>query len=450
MKRKTIIYSIIAVLLLLFAASAIFNTRKEEGTRIFTTAVESRSIQEKVSASGKVFPQTEVKISSDVSGEIVELHVQEGDSVVVGQLLARIDADAYESQVARGVASVNASKAQEANAKAQIITLQAQRDQVQAQLKNAREINTRNIQLRKEGVISQADLEASQASLAALEANLKSAESNIAAARESAKAAQYQIESSQATLNELKTSLRRTAIYAPMGGLVSLLNVEQGERVVGTIQMTGTEMMRIANLNVMELRVEVSESDVPKIKLGDEALVEIDAYLGRKFKGTVTQIANSSTNAATAERILNSDQVTNFEVRIGIDPTSYKDLLGSGKGYPFRPGMSASADILTKRVDQVASLPIQCVSTRENPDFKNDPSLEELLEVIFVVDSDTIRQVTVSTGLQDDNYIEVNGGLEIGQQVAKGPYTAISRELKQGSKVVVVKEEEFYKTAAGM
>ncbi len=450
MKRKTIIYSIIAILLLLFAASAIFNTRKAEGTRIFTTAVESRSIQERVSASGKVFPQTEVKISSDVSGEIVELHVQEGDSVVTGQLLAKIDADAYESQVARGVASVNAAKAQEANAKAQIITLQAQRDQVAAQLKNAREINTRNVQLRKEGVISQADLEASQASLAALEANLKSAESNIAAARESAKAAQYQIESSQATLNELKTSLRRTAIYAPMGGLVSLLNVEQGERVVGTIQMTGTEMMRIANLNVMELRVEVSESDIPKIKLGDEAVVEIDAYLGRKFKGSVTQIANSSTNAATAERILNSDQVTNFEVRIGIDPASYKDLLSIGNDYPFRPGMSASADILTKRADQVVSLPIQCVSTRENPDYKNDPSLEELLEVVFVVESDTIRQVSVSTGLQDDTFIEVKGGLEAGQQVAKGPYTAVSRELKQGSKVMVVKEEDFYKNAAGM
>lgn len=450
MKRKTIIYSIIAVLLLLFVASAIFNTRKAEGVRVFTTAVESRSIQEKVSASGKVFPQTEVKISSDVSGEIVELHVQEGDSVVTGQLLAKIDADAYESQVARGLASVNAAKAQEANAKAQIITLEAQRDQVKAQLKNARDIYTRNLQLRKEGVISQADMEASQASLEALEANLKSAESNIAAARESAKAAQFQIESSQATLNELKTSLRRTAIYAPMGGLVSLLNVEQGERVVGTIQMTGTEMMRIANLNVMELRVEVSESDIPKIKLGDEAVVEIDAYLGRKFKGTVTQIANSSTNAATAERVLNSDQVTNFEVRIGIDPASYKDLLASGKGYPFRPGMSASADILTKRADEVVSLPIQCVSTRENPEYKNDPSQEELLEVVFVVESDTIRQLTVTTGLQDDSYIAVKGDIAVGQEVAKGPYTAISQALKPGTKVIVVKEEDFYNKEAGM
>ncbi len=450
MKRNKIILSSIVLLFLAAVGTAIFKSKKAEGVRIFATTVESRSIQEKVSASGKVFPQTEVKISSDVSGEIVELLVQEGDSVVSGQLLARIDADAYESQVARGVASVNASKAQEANAKAQIITLQAQRDQVLAQLENARDIYNRNVQLRKEGVISQADLEASQASLRALEANLKSAESNIAASRESAKAAQFQIESTQATLNELKTSLRRTAIYAPMGGVVSLLNVEQGERVVGTIQMTGTEMMRIANLNAMELRVEVSENDIPKLQLGDKADIEVDAYLGRKFVGTVTQIANSSTNAATAERVLNSDQVTNFEVRIAIDPASYQDLVEAGKGYPFRPGMSASADILTKRADQIVAVPIQCVNTRENPAYKDDPSLEELLEVVFLVEGDSIRQLPVSTGLQDDTYIQVNSGLSVGQQIAKGPYTALSRELKQGVKVIVVKEEEFYNTAAGV
>lgn len=450
MKRKKILYISLGVLLLLAVASAIFNSRKPEGVRIFTTSVESRSIQEKVSASGKVFPQTEVKISSDVSGEIVELLVQEGDSVVAGQLLARIDADAYESQVARGVASVNAAKAQEANSKAQIITLQAQRDQVLAQLENARDIHNRNIQLRKEGVISQADLEASQASLRALEANLKSAEGNIAASRESARAAQFQIESTQATLNELKTSLRRTAIYAPMGGVVSLLNVEQGERVVGTIQMTGTEMMRIANLNAMELRVEVSESDVPKLKLGDRAEIEVDAYLGRKFSGQITQIANSSTNAAAAERILNSDQVTNFAVRIAIDPASYKDLIAAGNSYPFRPGMSAGADILTKRADQIVAVPIQCVTTRENPAYKDDPSQQELLEVVFLVEGDTIRQLPVRTGLQDDTYIQITNGLELGQKIAKGPYTALSRELKQGVKVIVVKEEDFYKTAAGI
>ncbi|MEL6140425.1 MAG: efflux RND transporter periplasmic adaptor subunit, partial [Bacteroidota bacterium] len=382
MKRRTL-FILLGLIALIVILAVVFGGRREEGTRIFTTEVEKRAIQEKVAASGKVFPQTEVKISSDVSGEIVELYVEEGDSVVAGQLLAKIDADTYQSQVARGEAGVNSAKANEANAKAQIKTLEASKEQIQAQLKNAQEIYDRNLKLREEGVISQADLEASLSSLDALKANFRSAESNIQAARESAKAAQYQVKSSAATLEELRTSLRRTTIYAPMGGVISLLSVEQGERVVGTIQMTGTEMMRIANLNAMEVRVEVSENDVPRVSLGDKAEIEIDAYLDRKFIGTVTQVANSSTTAATAENVLNSDQVTNFEVRISIDPESYADLIAGGNPYPFRPGMSAGADILTEKVNEVLTVPIQCVSTRENEDYKDNPELEELLEVVF-------------------------------------------------------------------
>lgn len=443
MSRKTI-FIILGLLALAAVIAAVVGGRKEEGTRIFTTEVKARSIQESVAASGRVFPQTEVKISSDVSGEIVELYVKEGDSVVAGQLLAKIDADAYQSQVARGVAGVNGSKAQLANSKAQINTLQAQKEQIMAQLQNAREINERNVQLRKEGVISQADLEVSQSNFKALEANLRSAESNVAAARESAKAAQFSVESSEATLTELRTSLRRTTIYAPMGGVISLLNVEQGERVVGTIQMTGTEMMRIANLNAMEVRVEVSENDLPRVKLGDKAEIEVDAYLGRKFIGTVSQIANSSTNAALAENVLNSDQVTNFEVRISIDPSSYADLLTEKNPFPFRPGMSASAEILTEKATDVLTLPIQCVATRENPAYKDDPTLEELLEVVFVISGDTVRQVEVTTGLQDDTNIQMLSGVSAGDQVAEGPYTALSRGLNNGEKVIVVKEEDYY------
>lgn len=443
MSRKTI-FIIIGLVALAAVAAVVQNGRKEEGTRIFTTEVKARNIQESVAASGRIFPQTEVKISSDVSGEIVELYVEEGDSVVAGQLLAKIDADAYQSQVARGVAGVNGSKAQLANAKAQINTLQAQKEQIMAQLENAREIHERNISLRKEGVISQADLEVSQSNLKALEANLRSADSNIQAAKESSKAADFSVQSSEATLNELRTSLRRTTIYAPMGGVVSLLNVEQGERVVGTIQMTGTEMMRIANLNYMEVRVEVSENDLPRVKMGDKAEVEVDAYLGRTFMGTVTQIANSSTNAALAENVLNSDQVTNFEVRISIDQESYADLLTPGNPFPFRPGMSASAEVLTEQATAVLSLPIQCVATRENPDYKDDASLEELLEVVFVVSGDTVRQVEVTTGLQDDTNIEILTGLADGDQVAEGPYTALSRGLKEGEKIIVVSEEDYY------
>ncbi|MEL6275178.1 MAG: biotin/lipoyl-binding protein, partial [Bacteroidota bacterium] len=227
MKRRTL-FILLGLIALIVILAVVFGGRREEGTRIFTTEVEKRAIQEKVAASGKVFPQTEVKISSDVSGEIVELYVEEGDSVVAGQLLAKIDADTYQSQVARGEAGVNSAKANEANAKAQIKTLEASKEQIQAQLKNAQEIYDRNLKLREEGVISQADLEASLSSLDALKANFRSAESNIQAARESAKAAQYQVKSSAATLEELRTSLRRTTIYAPMGGVISLLYTEQG------------------------------------------------------------------------------------------------------------------------------------------------------------------------------------------------------------------------------
>ncbi|PHI21239.1 RND transporter [Lewinellaceae bacterium SD302] len=443
MSRKWIII-IVALIALAVISALAFGQRQEEGTRVFATPVKTRTIQETVAASGKVFPQTEVKISSDVSGEIVELYVEEGDSVVVGQLLAKIDPDVYQSQVARGVAGVNSAKAQQANARAQISTLDAQKEQIQAQLDNANDILNRNQKLRQEGVISQQDLEASQANVRALEANLRSAQSNIDAARENAKAAKYQVQSSEASLSELRTSLRRTTIYAPIGGVVSLLNVEQGERVVGTIQMTGTEMMRIANLNAMEVRVEVSENDVPSVKLGDKTEIEVDAYLDRKFIGTVTQIANSSTNAALAENVLNSDQVTNFEVRISIDPASYADLLSEKNPFPFRPGMSASTEIMTLRVEDVTAVPIQCVATRENEAAEDDPSLDDLLEVIFVVSGDTVRQVAVTTGIQDDTYIQITSALDKDAQVIKGPYSALSRDLEEGDQVNVVDEDDFY------
>lgn len=445
MARK-IILLIFALIVIGAIAAVAFGGRKETGTKVFTTEAKARTIQELVSASGKIFPQTEVKISSDVSGEVVDLYVEEGDSVVPNQLLAKIDADAYQSQVARGVAGVNSSKAQLANANAQINSLQAQQAQIEAQLENAREIYERNKGLAADGVVSQAELEASQATLRGLEANLKAAESNIKGARESARAAQFGVESSQATLSELRTSLRRTTIYAPMGGVVSLLNVEQGERVVGTIQMTGTELMRIADLNAMEVRVEVSENDVPSVKIGDVAEVEVDAYLNRTFKGRVTQIANSSTTAGTAaDNVLNSDQVTNFEVRISIDQASYADLVAQGNTYPFRPGMSASVDILTKTAEGIISVPIEAVTTREKKSDDEDVvGTDNIEEVVFVVSGDTITQTTVTTGVQDANVIEIKTGLAAGAKVVAGPYTALSRNLKGGDKVIVKDKDTFY------
>ncbi len=443
MARKIII-GIVLLAVLGLVGAMIFNGRQEVGTRIFTSEAKARTIQEIVSASGKIFPQTEVKISSDVSGEVVELYVEEGDSVKAGQLLAKIDPDAFQSQVARGVANVNSSKAQLANARAQVNSLKAQKAQIEAQLINAQEIYDRNKTLAADGVVSQADLEAAEASLRSLEANLSAADSNIKGAQESARAAQYGVESADATLSELRTSLRRTTIYAPTGGVVSLLNVEQGERVVGTIQMAGTELMRIANLNAMEVRVEVSENDVPSVKLGQAAEVDVDAYLNRTFKGVVTQIANSSTTAGLADNVLNSDQVTNFEVRISIDPSSYADLVAGGNTYPFRPGMSAGVDILTKNSDGVISVPIEAVTTRQKEKGDDELGADELEEVVFVVQADTVAKVVVTTGLQDANVIEVKSGLNAGDAVVAGPYTEVSRKLKGGDKVVVKDKENFY------
>ncbi len=446
MSRKAI-FLIIGLIALVIIAVVVFGNRQEDGTRVFVQEVKERSIQEVVSASGKIFPQTEVKISSDVSGEVVELYVEEGDSVVPNQLLAKIDPDAFQSQVARGVAGVNSSKAQLANARAQISNQKAQREQIVAQLENARDILKRNEQLFEDGVISQAEIETSEANVRGLEANLSAAESSVRAAEESANAATYNIQSSEATLNELRTSLRRTTIYAPMGGVVSLLNVEQGERVVGTIQMTGTELMRIANLNAMEVRVEVSENDVPSVNLGDKAEIEVDAYLNQTFTGTVTQIANSSTTAGLADNVLNSDQVTNFEVRISIDPESYADLIAAGNTYPFRPGMSAGVDILTELAAAALSVPIESVTTRENEvaDTLSDATgTNALQEVVFVVTGDTVAEVPVVTALQDAKFIQVKSGLSPGDRVVAGPYGALSRTLKSGNQVVVVDKETFY------
>lgn len=457
-RNKLLIYGLIGIIALLVIGMIFKNRNKEDGERVMVEQVENRTIKEQVSASGKVFPEVEVKISSDVSGEIVELYVEEGDSVIQGQLLAKIDPDAYQSQVERGIAGVNAAKSQVANSKSQIEQLKAQKAQIIAQLTNAEEIHKRNEKLIKDGVVSEADFQASLSSLRGLQANLAAADANIRAAQESVRAAQFQVESSQATLRELQTSLRRTTIYAPTSGIVSMLNVEAGERVVGTIQMTGTEMMRIADLSVMEVRVDVSENDIPRVSLGDDTAIEIDAYLGRKFKGTVSQIAHSASGAATATTSLTSDQVTNFEVRIRLNPESYRDLITPRKQYPFRPGMSASVDITTEIKEDIASVPIQAVTTREKEDSKkksraklvseeesDEKDREELEEVVFVVTAaDTIRKAPVTTGVQDDTFIEIVSGLKVGDDIVVGPYSAVARKLKSGDKVIRVDPDKFY------
>ncbi len=451
--RNWLLYALIGIIVILVVVVAIRNRNKPTGEKIVTEKVEARTIREVVAASGKVFPKTEIKISSDVSGEIVELYVEDGDSVFAGQVLARIDPEAVQSQVERAQASVNNAKANLADSKAAVKSQIAQREQIEAQLIAASAQQKRNEKLRADGVISELDYENSLSNLKALEANLRSAEASIQSAKERVRGAEFSIKSAEATLKELNTSLVRTTIFAPTNGIISRLDVEQGERVVGTIQMQGTEMMRIADLNAMEVRVDVSEGDIPRVSVGDEVEIEVDAYIDRKFKGRVTLISNSASNTGTTVS-LTSDQVTNFEVRIDIDPSSYEDLVSTNMEYPLRPGMSASVEINTATKENVLSVPIQSVTTREKEDVKRKKDKEgeeialtddELREVIFVAtEADTVRMIEVRTGIQNDSYIEITSPIEEGLEVVSAPYSAISRKLKSGDKVQKVKEEELY------
>jgi HlyD family secretion protein len=454
-RKNTLIYVLGGLLILLVAAAVIKGKSRQKGESVETEKAELRTIRETVGASGKVFPKTEVNISSDVSGEIVELYVKEGDSVTVGQLLTRVDPEAYNSQVERAAAGVNSSKSAVANARSQLESSKAQREQIQAQLTNAQEIHQRNEKLFKDGVVSEQDFEASLSNVRSLEANLRAAEANIRSAQESIKAAEFQVKSAEATLKEINTSLKRTTIYARMSGIVSKLNVEKGERVVGTSLMAGTEILRIADLSEMEVQVEVTENDLPRIAVGQNVDIEIDAYLDRKFKGKIVEIAHSANNliAGTGGIVnLTTDQVTNFVVTIDIDAASYADLVKPGKPYPFRPGMSSAVEIYTKTVENVASIPIQAVGTRDREKKKKDAEAktvsqssfaDDLKEVVFMyMEGDTVNMAEVKTGIQDDDYIQIISGIKEGDEVVKGPYSAVSRKLKQGSAVVREKEKK--------
>ncbi|MDA8693389.1 efflux RND transporter periplasmic adaptor subunit, partial [Saprospiraceae bacterium] len=366
-----------------------------------------------------------------------------GDSVKAGQLLAKIDPESYVSVVQRGQASLSGSKSQLAMSKAQRESSIAQKEQIQSQLENAQKIFQRNEQLKSEGILSQADFENALATVQNLEANLRSAEANIRSADQSIKSAEFNVESSEANLKELQTNLSRTTIKAPVSGIVSSLSVEQGERVVGTIQMTGTEMMRIANLNTMEVQVDVSENDIIRVNLNDDVDIEVDAYLDKIFKGKVTEIANSASNTGNA-MALNTDQVTNFVVKIRMESESYSDLVTKKSQYPFRPGMSAAVDIFTNEVSDVISVPIQAVTAREveNEDDKDKKKEQEFEEIVFVHQADTVAAKVVKTGIQNDEFIEILNGLDIGEEVITGPYAAISNKLKDGSEVNVEDEKK--------
>jgi HlyD family secretion protein len=446
-KTKWWIWALAVLVIGLIAAVVIKGKNKPKGKEIETEEAVLTTISETVSASGKIYPATEVKISSDVSGEVVELFVKEGDSVKAGQVLARIDPDTYVSAVERGRAAVNSAKASLATAKAQIENSTAQIEQIKAQLENAKAIHKRNEQLRKEGLIAQVEFDQSLASMKGLEANLRASEAGYRSSVNNSEGQQFSIKSAEASLKELNTSLNRTTIKAPMTGIISSLSIEKGERVVGTIQMAGTEIMRISNLNNMEMQVNVSENDIPKVKLGDEVDVEVDAYVGKKFKGTVTELANSANNLATASASVQTDQVTNFTVKIQIDPRSYQDLINNQNKYPFRPGMSGSVDIYTSKIENVIAVPVQAVVARTK-DTKKEVKTQDLTEsdydeVVFIMVADSAKKVIVTTGIQDDRVIHiVKGEIKKGDKIISGPYNTIAKDLKAGEKVRVKDEKK--------
>jgi len=458
-KRRRSNLPIILLLLLITALVGFIiwrnKNKKENAMQVTAEGVAKRSITELESASGKIYPEFEVKISSDVSGEIVNLYIEEGDTVKAGQLLAKVAPDQYESAVERVVASKNATSANLANTRSQVAQLQAgkkqaiaQRDQILAQIENSRAAHKRNEMLHKEGVISDAELEGTLSALRSLEANLaaasaaiESSDASIASSQESIRAAEYQVASANATVKEAKDNLRRTIIYAPTSGVISKLNVEQGERVVGTLQMTGTEIMRIANLDVMEVQVDVSENDIISVSMGDTADVEVDAYLDHPFKGVVTEIASSASGGLTGQ--LTADQVTNFRVNIRLLTDSYRDLQKRGRSV-FRPGMSASVDIRTLTERDILTVPLLAVATREDEDAKDEDDAD-LLEIVFISSGDSTEMREIKTGIQDDTYIQVLNGLTVSDTIVTGPYKAVSKDLKEGDKIEIVTKEQLRK-----
>lgn len=398
-----------------------------------------RDIVEIITANGKIQPETEVAISPDVSGEIVDLVINEGDEVVKGEYLLKIKPEAYEMARNRAEASLNNAKARQ--------------KQAESQLEMASFDYERNRKLFAEEAISEAEFQQSQTSY------------NSALAEK--EAAEFSVQSAQASLNEAEESLTKTSIYAPMSGTVSMLLVELGERVVGTSMMAGTEMLRIADLNRMEVEVEVNENDIVRVAMGDTALIEVDAYPDTRFKGVVSEIPVSANTTGVT-----TDQVTNFNVKILVLPESYADKISNENLYPLRPGMSATADIQTNRKTGVYSIPIQAVTTRmDTAGAKLQPGMEqetigqvssdgtvssssetvisenaddEPIMVVFVVSEGMAWMKEVKTGIQDNSYIEILEGLDPEEEVIIAPYSAISRQLRNEMNVEVVPEDELF------
>jgi HlyD family secretion protein len=460
MKKKSnkiwwIILGALVVLLILFLVAKKQGwIMAEKPTEVELSKVNTVTLVETVSASGKIQPEVEVKISPDVPGEIIALYVKEGDSVKKGQLLLKIQPENYVSVVDRFRAGVNQSRATAEQTKATIA-------RAESQLLRAQMEYNRQKKLLADKVISQSDFETA-------ETNLKIAKQDVDASKSNYEAAKFGINSAEAALKDASENLRKTNIYAPMNGIVSKLAVELGERVVGTSQMAGTELLRIADLNNMEVRVNVNENDIIRVGLGDTVIVDVDAYSasGKKFKGLVTQVANTANGAGslTGAATNSTESVTEFEVRIKILAVSYRDLLDprKGKKYPFKPGMTATVDIVTATKPSVLSVPISAVTTRvegkdkdakknEDEDDMNlgavseeeDTKKEKPKEIVFINDKGIAKKREVKTGITDTSagLIEITSGLKAGEEIISGPFLEVSKKLKDGDKVAKKKAE---------
>ncbi len=405
----------------------------DDAIEVVIEQVKKRNIVESVTGSGKIQPETELKITSDVSGEMVEILVKEGDRVHKGQLLCRIKPDIYQSVLDRTLAQINASKAQLEQAKAQL-------EQAKANFVNVQALYERNKKLYEQKVISLQEYQNFESQYHSALANIKGLEENI-------KSSEFNIKSIEASYNEAKSNLEKTYIYSPVDATVSKLNIEIGERVQGISGFQGTEIMRLANLNEMEVKLDISENDIVRIHKNDTAIIEIDAYNDITFKGIVTDISNS-VNTAT----LSTDQLSNYTVKVRLLYNSYKHLITPENPIPVRPGMSASVEILTKKVQNILSIPIQAVTVR-NPFNKKDSTTKEnntikksKNEYVFIVHNGRAKAVIVKTGIQDNQYIEIKEGLKEKDKVVTEPFTVIQQVLKDDQKVKVVSQDKLMST----
>ncbi len=419
--KKTIIWItvIVVALVILLVAGKKMGLFGEGGdlTEVEISKIEPIDITETVAATGKIQPEIEVKISSEVSGEIIELPIKEGQQVAKGDLLVKVNPDLIQAAVSQSQAGLQ--------------NVRAQLNQAEASLKNSKANYERNKALFEKGVISKSQWDQTIAEYEGAQANVQSV--------------YYNVQSAAANVKQSRDNLSRTTIYAPMSGTISLLAAELGERVVGTAQMAGTEILRVANLSNMEVEVDVNENDIVKVAVGDSTVVEVDAYLKREFKGIVTEIANSAQSTLTA------DQVTNFKVKVRILPESYKDLTeGKPESYsPFRPGMTATVDIITNKRKNIVGVPISAIVIKTDTTGKKKANrkgtttgLEEKFECVFVKVGDEAKLRVVTTGIQNDTNIEILSGLEEGDEVITGPYNTVTKTLDPGDKITLMQEKK--------